>query len=123
MTNPTDTIIKLLEEMLDLAPGEVTPESRIIQELGAESIDLLELGVSLSDRFGIDIIDDTIFLRSLRIHIQDARDRGIEVIPRLREVYPCLADERIREMLEELADGPVLRVQDISAYVRHAQGL
>ncbi len=39
---------------------DMTPETLLIQELGAESIDLLELAVAINSRFKISVKDDEI---------------------------------------------------------------
>jgi acyl carrier protein len=40
-------------QVLAKAPGEVSPQSRLIEELGADSLDLVELMYVLEDEFAI----------------------------------------------------------------------
>jgi acyl carrier protein len=54
-------IKKILMEILDLEGQSVTPESLLMQELGAESIDLLELAAALNARFKIEVREEDIF--------------------------------------------------------------
>jgi acyl carrier protein len=54
-------IKKILMEILDLEGQAVTPESLLMQELGAESIDLLELAAALNARFKIEVREEDIF--------------------------------------------------------------
>ncbi|MFH1090350.1 MAG: phosphopantetheine-binding protein [Pseudomonadota bacterium] len=54
-------IKKILMEILDLEGQAVTPESLLVQELGVESIDLLELAAALNVRFKVEVREEDIF--------------------------------------------------------------
>jgi acyl carrier protein len=110
-------IKNVIMEILDVEEDRITPETYLIRELEAESIDLLELAVSLNTIFKKEIIDDDIFLRKLRSYIEEAAERGQDKSLYLTEKYPFLGGVRIREVLEELGGGPVLKVKDLVSYI------
>lgn len=110
-------IMDIICEILDVENEQVQAETYVIRDLGAESIDLLELAVTLSDLFKIEISDEDIFLKSLRGYIEDAKDRKISPEPLLAEKYPFLCRSRIRDILADLDEGPVLKVRDLLDYV------
>jgi len=47
----------LLISMLNVSPEEVAPEAEIINDLGADSLDCVELLIAAEERFDIDISD------------------------------------------------------------------
>ena len=47
----------ILAKQLRLDPAKVTPESRIKQDLGADSLDILQLLMRIEDQYGIVIPD------------------------------------------------------------------
>jgi acyl carrier protein len=105
-----------LSEILDLDREEVTPETYIMRDLEAESIDLLELSVALNSRFKVEINDDQVFLRTLRVCLNNSNGNGTR-IEGLSKEFPFLSGERIKEVLEDLDGGPVLKVKDLAAYI------
>jgi acyl carrier protein len=50
----------IIVEQLGVSEEEVTKESSLIDDLGADSLDLVELVMAFSDEFGIDIPDDVV---------------------------------------------------------------
>lgn len=112
----------LLTEILDLDEEEILPESYLVRELDAESIDLLEVALALSTEFGIEVRDDEIFLRHLRTLIAEAREAGGDPVAGIVEALPHIPAERAGEMVADLAEGPVLKVRDLVAYVGHCCG-
>lgn len=50
-----ERIIEIIEEQLHLNGVEVTEESSFKDDLGADSIDLVELVMAFEDEFGIEI--------------------------------------------------------------------
>ena len=48
-------VVDVLSESLAVEPGAVTPESNLLTDLGAESIDLLDVVFRLEREFGIEI--------------------------------------------------------------------
>ncbi len=48
-----EKLSKLLTEQLGIAPEKITPEAEIIKDLGADSLDVVDLMMSLEDENGI----------------------------------------------------------------------
>ena len=49
---------KIVVEQLGVAEDQVTPEAKFIEDLGADSLDLVELVMALEEEFGEDIPDE-----------------------------------------------------------------
>jgi acyl carrier protein len=116
------TIRNLLCEILDIDENAVRPDTYLMRDLAAESIDLLELAVALNTRFDVDVDDEALFLTPLRDLISEARKRGMAPVDHVSEALPFLAPERIQAILADLAGGPVLQVADLEAYIRWRLG-
>lgn len=99
-------IKKILAAILNLEDQAITPESYILRELNAESVDLLELAAALQDTFKIEINEALLFLPGIR---------GGEA-PQASSI-PFLTPERLKEIKADLADRPVLKVKDLVSYV------
>ena len=106
-----------LAEILDLDPQEISPESYMVRELGAESIDLLELSVSLDTRFKVEINDDEIYLRTVRLTLNEAGANHESPVDYLVRRFPFLTEDRTAEILSDLENGPVLKVKDLTGYI------
>ncbi len=50
----------MLADALGLSASEIKPESRIIEDLGADSLDVVELLSRLEDEYGVTISDDDV---------------------------------------------------------------
>lgn len=59
MSNVEQRVIKIVAEQLGLATGEVKPSHHLIDDLGADSLDSVELVMAIEDEFTIEIDDDT----------------------------------------------------------------
>ena len=110
-------ITEILAEILDIENHNISPETYVIRELGAESIDLLELAVALNSRFKIDVNDDEIFLRKLRQYITEAEQPDNDILQYLAEKLPFLMQERLKEIMADIENGPTLKVKDLISYV------
>ena len=53
-----ETVRKVLAEQLDVDPAMITMETDIIEDLGADSLDLVELVMSLEEHYDIVLTDD-----------------------------------------------------------------
>ena len=64
-----------------------------------------------------DLKNDSIFLKNLRVHLEEAKEQAQDPAEHLCRTYPFLPKERTEEILGDVANGPVLKVKDLSAYV------
>jgi acyl carrier protein len=53
-----DKIIKVISEKLGVEREEVAPEASLVDDLGADSLDLVELIMSMEEEFDIEIPDE-----------------------------------------------------------------
>ncbi len=53
-----EKVKNMLVEKLGVAEGKVTLESEIIKDLGADSLDLVEMLLSLEENFGVTVTDE-----------------------------------------------------------------
>ncbi|MFA6009950.1 MAG: phosphopantetheine-binding protein [Desulfobacteraceae bacterium] len=120
--NILNRIIGILSDILDLDPSMVSSESYLVRDLEAESIDLLEIAVTLNSEFRTDINDEEIFLKNLRIYIDESEASSDSWGDYLVGKYPFLTCERIREMVSDLHSGPVLKVKDLVSYIQFKVG-
>ena len=58
MSEVNDKIFKMIAEHLDVPLEQITATSRFIEDLGADSLDVVELVMTLEEEFEIDIPDD-----------------------------------------------------------------
>lgn len=55
-----DRIREYLADQLDVDPDKITPDSDIVEDFGADSLDVVDMITTLSDEFGVDIPDEEI---------------------------------------------------------------
>jgi len=115
--NIVEKITEILSEILDIENHNISPETYVIRELGAESIDLLELAVALNSEFKIDVNDDEIFLRKLRQYITEAGQQDKDILQYLTEKLSFLMQKRLEEIMADIENGPTLKVKDLISYV------
>ncbi len=115
--NIFDGVKEILADILDTDGGWITPETYLVRDLGAESIDLLEIAVSVNRRFGIEVRDEEMVLGRLRLYVTEAGQKGLDARSHVAEKYPFLSRQRVEEILEDLGGGPVLKVKDLVGYV------
>jgi acyl carrier protein len=53
-----DKVKEIIVDQLGVEEDEVTPESSFIDDLGADSLDIVELIMALEEEFGMEIPDD-----------------------------------------------------------------
>ncbi len=57
-TNLFETIQAVIAEQLNIDASQVTPEAKLVKDLGVDSLDIVELIMALEERFGIEIPDE-----------------------------------------------------------------
>jgi len=53
-----DRVKKVVVEQLDVSEDEVTPQASFVEDLGADSLDVVELVMGLEEEFDIEIPDE-----------------------------------------------------------------
>ncbi|MCX5729309.1 MAG: acyl carrier protein [Nitrospirae bacterium] len=53
-----ERVKKIIGEQLGVEEDEVTPEASFVEDLGADSLDTVELVMALEEEFGIEIPDE-----------------------------------------------------------------
>lgn len=58
MAVDTQKIKSIIAEQLGVKPEEVTDQAKFVEDLGADSLDTVELVMALEEEFGIEIPDE-----------------------------------------------------------------
>ena len=58
MSEIADKVKSIVVDQLGVAEDQVTPEAKFIEDLGADSLDQVELVMALEEAFGSDIPDE-----------------------------------------------------------------
>jgi len=53
-----EKVVKVVSEQLGVREEEVKPEAKFVEDLGADSLDTVELIMALEEEFGIEIPDE-----------------------------------------------------------------
>lgn len=53
-----DKVKQLLSEQLNVSADKIKAESRVIEDLGADSLDVVEMLMSLEDNFNVTVTDE-----------------------------------------------------------------
>ena len=59
MASVQDRVIDIVASQLGVSKDQITPETSFINDLGADSLDTVELVMELEEEFDINIPDDT----------------------------------------------------------------
>jgi acyl carrier protein len=58
MSDKETRIKQIIAKQLGISEDKVTPQASLVSDLGADSLDKLELMMAFEDAFGIDIFDE-----------------------------------------------------------------
>lgn len=108
---------EIIGEIMDIDPESIHPDTYLIRDLNMESIDLLELGVSINHTFKIEVDEDIAFLKDLRFNLDKLKNNSNLQGKSLLKIYPHLAIDRAEEILQDLDNGPVLKFKDVVSYI------
>ncbi len=110
----------IISEILDIEEEKLSEDTDLIREIGIESIDMLEIAISLEKEFGIRVDENRLFFKSFRYYLDKAKEEKTDEIKYLSRIYPFLKQERLKELIEESANGiiPSLKIRDIISYVQ-----
>jgi acyl carrier protein len=73
-----EKVIKLVMEQLDVTREECVLEASFIDDLGADSLDLVELIMEMEEVFGVEIADEELEkIRTIKDVIEFLKSKGI----------------------------------------------
>ena len=53
-----ERVVEIIVEQLGVSPEEISPEVSFVEDLGADSLDIVELVMAMEEAFDIEIPDD-----------------------------------------------------------------
>ena len=53
-----DRVKEIIAKELEVSTQQLTPEAKFVEDLGADSLDIVELVMALEEEFGLDIPDE-----------------------------------------------------------------
>lgn len=59
-TEIAEKVRKLISDRVIVAPDKVTPEAKIVEDIGADSLDQVEIVMAVEDEFTIEIPDEDV---------------------------------------------------------------
>ncbi|MEI8172184.1 MAG: acyl carrier protein [Deltaproteobacteria bacterium] len=73
-----ERVIEIIMEQLDVTKEECIPEASFIDDLGADSLDLVELIMEMEENFGIQIADEELEkIRTVKDVIDFLKSKGV----------------------------------------------
>ena len=58
MSSLEEKVKKIIAEQLSVSEDQITPQASFVEDLGADSLDTVELVMALEDEFGMEIPDE-----------------------------------------------------------------
>jgi acyl carrier protein len=114
-------VSEVLIDALGVEDDEVTPEATMIGDLGAESIDFLDIVFKLEQAFGISIDREELFPDDILTSSEFLKDGKVtpEGVAKLKERMPFANLDKFEEnpVVQDFAN--LLTVQDLCRFVEH----
>ena len=76
-----DEAKKIITNYLRLKEDELQPDSHIVDDIGADSLALVELGFQISEKFGVPIVDtsdDKLIFKNLVAYIEEHMQEQVQ---------------------------------------------
>ena len=127
MSVKEETYSKVSEVLIDalgVEDDEVTPEATMIGDLGAESIDFLDIVFKLEQAFGISIDREELFPDDILTSSEYLQDGKVTAdgVAKLKERMPFANLDKFEAnpVVQDFAN--LLTVEDLCRFVEHKQG-
>ena len=62
-----EKVCKMLAEQLDISADTITPQSEVVKDLGADSLDVVELMMALEDEYGITLPEGEVHIERAEV--------------------------------------------------------
>lgn len=111
------SVLAIVAETLDRDPAQVTPSSSLIDDLGAESIDFLDVVFRLESAFDVKIPEDEIWKGATGLSGAESPEEIAEGVRRLRMERPDLRWDRLPDPLRKQDLPRLVTVQTILDYL------
>ena len=119
-----NNVSEVLIDALGVEDDEVTPEATMIGDLGAESIDFLDIVFKLEQAFGISIDREELFPDDILTSSEYLQDGKVTAdgVAKLKERMPFANLDKFEAnpVVQDFAN--LLTVQDLCRFVEHKQG-
>jgi acyl carrier protein len=117
-----DRLLPLVQEVTGATPERIRMESVLVEDLGAESLDLLDLSFLIEEEFGVTFAADE-FERQVRANSPDnvyERDGLLteDAIARLRDILPEVPIDKLQPGLPKVV---LPRVLNVAVFVHQIQ--
>ena len=74
-----ERVINIIAEQLDIAKEQCVPEASFIDDLGADSLDLVEMIMEMEENFNVQISDEELeHIRTIQDVIDFLRAKGVK---------------------------------------------
>jgi acyl carrier protein len=116
---------ELVADRLALKPGAIAPDSRLVDDLGADSLDFVDLVFAIEKRFGVKLRDDELdVLSQLDFSSPEVMREGFltgAVVERLTPALPALREVADRERITPAAVFGMITVATLCEMVARKQ--
>lgn len=55
-----EKVVEILADQFDIDPSEITSDTLIVDDLGADSLDVVDIMMSLEDEFTVEVPDEAV---------------------------------------------------------------